>query len=193
MIGGGQALILAALFVVAGQRLWELRRSRRHEAMLRAQGAVEGGRFLYPWFVALHAAFLVSLLLEGWWRGPVLGPFWSLWLGLFVAAQALRFWTLRTLGVRWCTRLLVVPGMELATGGPYRFLRHPNYLVVFVELLALPLLFGAVLTAVGATTVNVLLLVLRIRQEEALLSSLTNYEVALGSRPRLIPRRPSAL
>ena len=88
-------------------------------------------------------------------------------------------------------RLLVVPGMELATGGPYRLLRHPNYLVVLVELLALPLLFGAVLTAVWATAVNVILLALRIRQEEALRSSLTDYEAAMGGRPRLIPRRPT--
>ncbi|MFQ6672232.1 MAG: isoprenylcysteine carboxyl methyltransferase family protein [Candidatus Tectimicrobiota bacterium] len=193
MIEAGPALLLAVVLLVAGQRLWELRRSRRHEALLRAQGAVEEGRFLYPWIVALHAAFLGCLLLEGWWRGPGLGPLWGLWLGLYVAAQALRFWTLRALGVRWSTRLLVVPGMELATGGPYRFLRHPNYLAVGVELLALPLLFGAVFTAIGATVVNMLLLALRVRQEEALLSRLTNYEVALGGRPRLIPRRPPTL
>ena len=191
MIDGGRALLAGAVLLVAGQRLWELRRSRRNESMLRAQGAVEGGRFLYPWFVALHAAFLVSLLVEGWWRGPSVAPLWGLWMALFASAQALRIWTLRTLGARWSTRLLVVPGMEIATSGPYRLLRHPNYLVVFVELLALPLLFGAVLTAVWATAVNVALLALRIRQEEALLARLTDYEAALGGRPRLIPRRPT--
>jgi methyltransferase len=192
VIDAARAVLLAAVVLVAGQRLLELRRSRLNEAALRARGAVEGGRLLYPWIVALHAAFLAALLLEGWWRGPTFGPLWPLWVGLYGAAQVLRVWTLRTLGDRWCTRLLVVPGMELATGGPYRFLRHPNYLVVVVELLALPLVFGATLTAACATAGNIVLLALRIRQEERLLGHLTDYEAALGARPRLIPRPPGA-
>lgn len=184
--------LVAAVVLVAGQRLWELRRSRLNEAALRARGAVEGGRLLYPLIVALHAGFLAGLLIEGWSRGPTFSPLWPLWIGLFGAAQALRVWTLRSLADRWCTRLLVVPGMELATGGPYRYLRHPNYLVVVVELMALPLIFGAALTATCATAGNIVLLALRIRQEEGLLGRLTDYEAALGARPRLIPRPPSA-
>lgn len=184
-------MLLATVALVAGQRLWELRRSRRNEALLRAQGAVEGGRGLYPWLVALHTLFLAALLLEGLWRGPALGPLWPLWLALFAGAQGLRAWTLRSLGGRWCTRLLVVPHMELVREGPYRFIRHPNYLAVFIELLSLPMFFGAVVTAASATAANALLLGLRIRQEEALLGRLTDYDETIRGRARLIPRRPA--
>jgi methyltransferase len=189
----GHIVLFVTVSLVAGQRLWELRRSRRNEDWLRAQGAVEGGRLLYPLLVLLHTTFLIALLIESWWRGPGFGPLWGLWLGLFLAAQALRFWTLLTLGPRWCTRLLVVPGMEVATEGPYRYIRHPNYLVVFLELLTLPLLFGAFATALGATLANALFLAIRIRQEEDLLARLTSYDVAMEGRPRLIPRRPTVL
>lgn len=187
----GHILLLSAILLVVGQRLWELRRSRRNEERLRAEGAVEEGRFLYPLLVLLHITFFLAFFVEASWRGPRLGTLWGLWLGFFIAAQALRLWTLRTLGPLWCTRLLVVPGMELVTKGPYRYLRHPNYLAVFVELLTLPLIFGAFFTAVGATLANALLLTIRIRQEEALLSRLTVYDVAMKGRPRLIPRGPA--
>ncbi len=191
-MGRDHIFLLSTVFLVAGQRLWEVRRSQRNEEWLRAQGAVEGGRLLYPPLVLLHTAFFIALLVESWWRGPRLGPLWGLWLGLFLAAQALRLWTINTLGPRWCTRLLVVPGMELVTEGPYRYIRHPNYLVVLVEFFSLPLTFGAIFTALGATSANILLLTIRIRQEEALLGRLTDYNAAMKGRPRLIPRRPTS-
>lgn len=106
-----------------------------------------------------------------------------------MAAQAVRVWTLKTLGRLWCTRILVVPDMELATGGPYRYLRHPNYLVVAVELLSLPLIFGAYVTAASVSAANALLLSLRIREEERHLKRLTAYQETFGGRPRLLPRR----
>ena len=185
-------LLPAAIALVAGQRLMELRLSRRNEAWLRSRGATEGGRHIYPFIILFHTLFFIALAFEGWWRGPVLSPAWGLWLGLFLTAQAVRVWTMRTLGPLWCTRLLVVPGMELATGGPYKYLRHPNYLVVAVELLSLPLMFGAYATALAASAANALFLSLRMREEERLLRRLTAYDELFGERPRLLPRRPAS-
>lgn len=188
MAPGGRAFLVAVVAAVAVQRLAELRLSRRNEASLKARGGIEGGETLYPWLVALHLAFLAGLLAEGWWRGPVLGPLWALWAALYLGAQLLRAWVILTLGERWCTRLVVVPGMKLATGGPYRWVRHPNYLAVVAELASLPLFFGAFYTAAAATAANALLLSYRLRSEEALLARLTSYEEAFAGRPRLLPR-----
>lgn len=188
MLGGGRALLVAVVAAVALQRFAELGLSKRNEALLKARGGIEGGEALYPWLVALHVAFLAGLLIEGWWRGPSLGPLWPLWAALYLAAQLLRVWVILTLGERWCTRLVVAPGMKLATGGPYRLVRHPNYLAVVVELASLPLFFGAFYTAAAATAANALLLRYRVRSEEDLLERLTTYEEAFGRRPRLLPR-----
>lgn len=189
MAWDARILLPAAVLLVAGQRLLELRRSKRNEEWLRSRGATEAGRHLYPFVVLLHTLFFIALAFEGWWRGPRLSSTWGLWLGLFLAAQAVRVWTLKTLGRLWCTRILVVPDMELATGGPYRYLRHPNYLVVAVELLSLPLIFGAYVTAASVSAANALLLSLRIREEERHLKRLTAYQETFGGRPRLLPRR----
>lgn len=172
MIDGFDSRVAFTLLVglVAVQRLAELAVSRRHLTALLARGAREVGAAHYPWMVALHTAFLVACVAEVWFLDrPWRVPFGLAWLLVFVAALALRWWTLRTLGERWTTRVLVLPGEPLVKGGPYRLLRHPNYVAVVLELAALPMVHGAWMTAVVFGVANLLLLRVRISVEEAAL------------------------
>ncbi|MFG2694288.1 isoprenylcysteine carboxyl methyltransferase family protein [Kitasatospora sp. NPDC048407] len=161
--------VLVAL--VAVERLAELLVARRNAAWSLARGGVEYGRRHYPPMVALHTGLLVGCLLEVRWAGrpflPVLG--WPM-LALALGAQGLRWWCIATLGPRWNTRVIVVPGLPLVAGGPYRWLRHPNYLAVVVEGFALPLVHTAWLTALTFTVLNSLLLATRLRCEDAALT-----------------------
>ncbi|MFD7642720.1 isoprenylcysteine carboxyl methyltransferase family protein [Kitasatospora sp. NPDC059795] len=161
--------VLVAL--VAVERLAELLVARRNAAWSLARGGVEYGRRHYPPMVALHTGLLAGCLLEVWWAGrpfvPLVG--WPM-LVLALAAQGLRWWCIGTLGPRWNTRVIVVPGLPLVAGGPYRWLRHPNYLAVAVEGFALPLVHTAWVTALGFTLLNSLLLATRLRCEDAALT-----------------------
>ena len=144
MSGLGLALVAA----VAAERVVELWLARRHAAWARARGGIEHGRGHYPVMVALHVAWLVGCVVE-----PVLAaravdaPRLAVGGVVVAAAQALRWWAILTLGPRWTTRVIVVPGLPLVAGGPFRFLRHPNYLAVAVEVAALPLAVSAWVTA----------------------------------------------
>lgn len=176
--------------LVAAMRLVELAVSRRNTARLAARGAVEVGRAHYPAMVALHALFLVSCVGEVWlFRRPFVALLASFSVGLLVGAAALRWWVIRTLGERWSTRVLIVPGAEPVTGGPFTRLRHPNYLAVMIEIAALPLVHTAWLTAVVFSAANAALLAHRIRVEEDALRTSSRYVDLLGDRPRLVPRR----
>lgn len=154
------------------QRLFELRLSRRNERRARARGAVERGAGHYPWMVALHASWLVSTLVEGFLRGPEFPAYWPAALALFLLVQPLRYWAILSLGENWNTRILVIPQSKLVHRGPYRYLRHPNYVVVFVEILAFPLIFGAWITAFVFSVLNAALLYVRIREENRALRQL---------------------
>lgn len=152
---------------MAAQRLAELVVSRRHERGLAARGAVEVGRRHYPAMVLLHTAFLLACTLEVWLLPrPFVPPLAAAMLVLLLLATALRYWAIATLGERWTTRVLCLPGAPPVRRGPYRFLAHPNYLAVVVEIFALPLIHGAWLTAAVFSAANAFLLVLRIRAEE---------------------------
>ena len=152
--------------LIAVQRLLELRLSRGHELALRAKGAYERGAGHYPLIVVLHAAWLLATLVEGWLRGAELSPLWPLWAALFLGGQALRYWAILSLGERWTTRVIVLPGAPLVGSGPYKFLPHPNYLAVMLEIFAVPLMFGAWITAGGFTLLNAGVLLGRVRAEE---------------------------
>ncbi len=152
--------------LIAAQRLLELYFSREHENVLRAKGAYERGAAHYPLIVALHAAWPLAMLLEGWLRGAELSPLWPLWVALFLGGQALRYWAILSLGERWTTRVMVLPGALLVRSGPYKFLPHPNYLAVVLEIFAAPLVFGAWITAGVFTLLNAGVLLVRIRAEE---------------------------
>ncbi len=169
-----------AVGLVSLQRLLELRLSRRHERLLRTRGAVERGRGHYPPMVALHVLWLLSTLVEGILRGPEL---WPVPLALFLLVQPLRYWAIFTLGEYWNTRILVVPGAKLVSRGPYRYLKHPNYVVVVVEVLTLPLIFGAWITALVFSVLNAALLFVRIREENRALA-----ELALSFQPSAVSK-----
>jgi methyltransferase len=164
---GWYTLLVAA---VGCMRLVELSVARRNLRWARERGGVETGAGHYPVMVALHTGLLVACVVEVWTAGrpflPTLG--WPM-LALLVAAHALRWWCIRTLGPQWNTRVVRVPGMPLVTGGPYRWLDHPNYLAVVVEGFALPLVHTAWITALAFTVLNALLLRVRLRVEEAAL------------------------
>ncbi|MGH8773823.1 MAG: isoprenylcysteine carboxyl methyltransferase family protein [Jiangellaceae bacterium] len=162
-------LLLAA---VAAERLAELVVSARHARWAFDRGGVEYGRGHYPVMAAVHAALLVACVVEVVAADRPFLP-WLGWpmLVLVLAAQALRWWCVATLGEQWNTRVIVVPGMPLVSTGPYRWLRHPNYLAVTVEVAALPLVHTAWVTAVAFTLANVALLRVRIPAEERALAT----------------------
>jgi methyltransferase len=165
-------LIFLAVGLVGLQRLLELALSRRNERRLRARGAIERGRGHYPLIVALHALWLLSTLTESILRGPDLPAFWPIPLALFLLVQPLRYWAIFTLGQHWNTRILVVPGARLVRRGPYRYLKHPNYVVVAVEILTFPLIFGAWITALVFSILNAALLYVRTKEENRALAEL---------------------
>jgi methyltransferase len=160
------------ILAVGIERLLELVVSRRNAAWAFARGGVEHGRGHYPAMVLLHGGLLVGALAEVWLLDR---PFvaWLGWpmLALVVAAQALRWWCITTLGRRWNTRVVVVPGLPLVRRGPYRRLSHPNYVAVVVEGVALPLVHTAWVTALVFTLANAVLLTVRVRVEDAALRS----------------------
>ena len=150
------------------QRLLEVRLARRNERWAREHGAVEYGQEHYWTFFVLHPAWLLSLLLEGRANGKRVN--WPALL-LFLALQPLRYWVMHTLGRYWNTKILIVPGGQRVTSGPFRFLKHPNYTVVALELAAAPLAVGAWRTAVAFSLLNAaLLLGVRIPAEDRALA-----------------------
>jgi methyltransferase len=120
----------------------------------------------------LHSLWLVSTLVEGLLRGPVFPVYWPAALALFLLVQPLRYWAILSLGESWNTKILVVPGAKPVRSGPYRYLNHPNYVVVVVEILAFSLIFGAWLTALAFTLLNAVVLRVRIREENRALGEL---------------------
>jgi methyltransferase len=165
-------LSLTVLGLVTAQRLGELVLARRNTKRLLAQGGEERGAGHYPLMVALHAAWLAGLWWLAWHR-PANLP----WLGVYAVLEALRVWTLASLGPRWTTRIIVVPGEALVRRGPYRFVSHPNYLVVAGEIAVLPLVFGLGAYALAFTLLNAAMLWHRVRVEQAALEGAAQSRV----------------
>jgi len=179
------AAYLAVLAAVALERAVELRLSERNARRALARGGVEHGRGHYPVMVALHTSFLVACAAEAiaFPRPPP--PTALLALAGVLCAQGLRWWAVASLGERWSTRVVVVPGLPPVTGGPYRWLRHPNYLAVVLEVASLPLAWGSWRTALLFSLGNAALLRVRIRAEERALGPV--WAAAFQGRPRLVP------
>ncbi|HKA67717.1 MAG TPA: isoprenylcysteine carboxyl methyltransferase family protein [Actinomycetes bacterium] len=163
----------ALIALVTVERLAELVVANRNRRIMLGRGGIEYGQGHYPLIVALHTGLLAGALTE-----VILAdrPFYR-WLGypmlaIVLAAQGLRWWCIRTLGPQWNTRIIVAPGLPLVTSGPYRWLRHPNYVAVVAEGLALPLVHTAWLTATLFTALNLPLLWWRIRVEDRALGRL---------------------
>ncbi len=176
---------LALLGLVAGERGAELSVSKRNARRLLARGGKETGQRLYKVMVAFHAVFLPVLALGAIaYREPP--PAWA-WLAVLgaIGAQGLRWWAVKTLGDRWSTRVIVVPRERPVTGGPYRFLRHPNYLAVIVEMACLPLAWGMWRLALIFTVGNAIILWFRIREEERALGP--EWSRAFEKKGRFVP------
>ena len=151
---------IALLAFVTLQRLVELPIAEANKKRLLAKGGFEVGAGHYPLLVAVHVAWLASL----WWLAPG-RPLHLPFLALFILIELGRIWVLRTLGRRWTTRIIVVPGETLVATGPYRFVNHPNYLVVVGEIAALPLIFGLWKIALIFSLLNAIALTIRVRAE----------------------------
>lgn len=168
-------LFIALVLAVGVERLVEIRVSKRNLAWSADRGGQEFGAGHYPAMVALHTAFLIGAVVEvlvadrpfhGWLGWPM--------LIVVLAAQLLRWWCIRVLGNSWNTRVVVIPGAPLVTAGPYRRIRHPNYVAVIAEGMALPLVHTAWITAAVFTVLNAWLLTVRIRTENDALRALVS-------------------
>ncbi len=175
------------LGLLAAERGVELALSRRNARIAFARGAREYGRAQFRVMAAFHTAFLASCVLEvALLHRSFPGVLGAIALVGALGSQALRYWAISTLGERWNVRIIVVPGDEPITGGPYRFIRHPNYAAVALEIACVPLVHGAWLTAIAFSLANAAVLSKRIRAEEEALGG--GYAAAFARRPRFFPR-----
>jgi methyltransferase len=185
-------LVFSALVALIGvQRLWELRKSRRNEERIRREGGSEHAPGHYKLMVAVHSLWFPLMLAEVWWLERPFIP--ALAVGALVAlavGQALRYAAMRDLGWRWSVRIFTIPGRDRVATGIYRWVRHPNYVGVVLELAAVPLLHTAWWTALFVSGLNVLVLVIRITAEERALNEASGYAETLGEPSAFAPRMP---
>lgn len=170
------------------QRLLELAIARRNEKWMKERGAIEFGMKHYQFIVLMHSMFFVVFLFEKVAFSRELSSFWPLLAAVFVCVQLIRLWAISSLGRYWNTKIIVLPNVEVVRNGPYRFIKHPNYLVVSIELMVIPMMFGAYLTAGLFTLLNILMLLIRIPAEEKALQELTEYEGSFESCNRFLPK-----
>jgi methyltransferase len=159
--------LIGFITAIIVQRLTELRVAKQNLEFALANGGHEYAPEHYKWIVLLHVSWIVFMLLEGILRGASLSNLWWLWLGIFVIAQAGRYWAITSLGKYWNTRIIIFQNGNLVAKGPYKYLKHPNYIVVALELFVAPMIFGCWITAILSSLVNAgLLLGVRIPAEE---------------------------
>ena len=167
MVEARRWLFTGLLAIVVGERLFEMRVAKHNTRWLREHGAVEVGSGHYPVMVVIHALFLGSCLFEVWVLDrPFIPALATVMVLLLAGTMAVRYWVISTLGRRWTTRILCLPGEPTIATGPYRLVRHPNYLAVMVEIVALPLLHTAWSSALIFSVANGFLLRHRIRVED---------------------------
>lgn len=169
------------------QRITELVIARKNEAWMKKQGAMEFGQGHYPAMVAIHTAFFLFFIAEVTLLNKQLSDYWPVLLALFLFAQGMRIWALASLGRFWNTKIIILPGAKVIKRGPYKIIKHPNYLIVTIEILVIPLMFNAYITMALFTLLNILILSIRIPAEERALKELTKYESALTNQGRFLP------
>ncbi|KUP08006.1 hypothetical protein Q73_07855 [Bacillus coahuilensis m2-6] len=170
------------VLIVVIQRLVELFIARRNERWMKDHGAIEFGKSHYVLMVAIHTLFFVFLTIELFTKGFSLHRFWIPLFLVFLLTQIGRVWVIKSLGKFWNTKIIVLPNTNIVAKGPYQFIKHPNYLIVTVELLVIPLMFNAYLTLVIFAILNQLILYIRIPLEEKALRQCTNYNENHHSR-----------
>ncbi|WP_336864419.1 isoprenylcysteine carboxyl methyltransferase family protein [Peribacillus frigoritolerans] len=169
--------MIFAIFIIliAIQRLVELYIAKQNEKQLKAGGAIEYGESHYKWMVLMHLSFFIVLIIEVIALERDISGLWPIWLTLFLIAQSGRIWVIRSLGKHWNTKIIVVPEADVVIKGPYKFLKHPNYIIVATEILVISLLFNAYYTAIIFSLLNVWMMMVRIPLEEKALKEHTEY------------------
>ena len=179
---------LGLLVVVALLRIYELQVSRRHQREMIAHGASKVADPRFRWMVLVHVCVLFGAALEVvLLHRPFYRLFGAVCFTLFLVANVVRWWVIRTLGEHWNVQVMNSTGIGVITTGPFRYVRHPNYAAVFVEMLALPLIHCAWITAVAGSAAHVIVLSQRLATEERVLFSDARYREAMGGKPRFVP------
>lgn len=178
---------LTFFIAVILQRIVELFIARKNEKWMKQLGAIEFGKKHYRYMVLIHFLFFIVFFLEKFFLNRGLSHLWALLLLVFFAAQVVRIWAISSLGEYWNTKIIVLPNALVVRKGPYRYIKHPNYFVVTIEFVVLPLMFEAYYTAGLFTILNVLILSIRIPVEEKALKQLTEYEGSFQNCNRFLP------
>jgi methyltransferase len=179
---------LALLLLVAALRIVELRISRRHQQEMISQGAAKVEEPRFRWMVLLHTAVLIGAAVEAvFLKRPFYPILAALMFAIFLAANAVRWWVIRTLGQHWNVQIMDSTRLGVITSGPFRFVRHPNYAAVFAEMLALPLIHTAWITALLGSVLHMVVLRNRLSTEESVLFANPDYRAAMTGKPRFLP------
>jgi methyltransferase len=181
-------LFLGLLLAVGFLRLVEMRISRRHQKEMATRGAAKVDEPKFCWMVLLHTAVLFGAALEVvFLKRPFLPWLAAPMFAIFLAANALRWWVIRSLGAHWNVQVVDSTRLGVVTSGPFRYVRHPNYAAVFSELLALPLIHTAWITAIAGAIAHIGVLAQRLSTEERVLLSNPEYRAAMSGKPRFLP------
>jgi methyltransferase len=179
---------LILLAIVALLRLYELRISKRHQQDMIARGASKVDEPRFRWMVVLHTGVLIGAAAEVvFLKRPFIPLLAAVCFPLFLAANAVRWWVIRTLGEHWNVQVMNSTGLGVITSGPFRYVRHPNYAAVFTEMLVLPLIHTAWITAILGSAAHILVLSQRLSTEEKVLFSDAHYRDAMSGKPRFLP------
>jgi methyltransferase len=179
---------LALLVIVALLRLVELRTSKRHQNEMIARGAEKIDEPRFRWMVLLHTSVLLGAALEVvFLKRPLIPWLAAIMFAIFLAANAVRWWVIRTLGQHWNVQVMDSTRLGVVTSGPFRYVRHPNYAAVFAEMLALPLIHTAWITATLGAIAHVAVLGQRLATEERMLFANPDYRAAMAGKPRFVP------
>ncbi|MFS0764699.1 isoprenylcysteine carboxyl methyltransferase family protein [Peribacillus phoenicis] len=176
--------MIFAIFIIliAIQRLVELYIAKQNEKQLKAAGALEYGESHYRWMVLMHLSFFIVLIIEVIVLERNMSGLWPIWLTLFLIAQSGRIWAIRSLGKHWNTKIIVVPDADVVIKGPYKYFKHPNYIIVATEILVISLLFNAYYTAFIFSLLNVWMMTVRIPLEEKALKKHTEYSTVFKGK-----------
>jgi methyltransferase len=181
-------LFLALLLAVAALRIFELRISKRHQQQMASRGAAKVKDPYFRWMAMFHTVVLSGAAAEVILLHRPLIPALALPMFLlFVAANLVRWWVIRTLGEHWNVQVVDSSKLGFVASGPFRYVRHPNYAAVFLEMLALPLIHTAWITALAGALAHMIVLSLRLSVEDPVLLSNPDYDAAMGSKPRFFP------
>ncbi|MEQ1474398.1 MAG: isoprenylcysteine carboxylmethyltransferase family protein [Candidatus Acidiferrum sp.] len=179
---------LGLLVAVAAMRIVELQISRRHQASMVARGASKVSEPRFGWMVALHTAVLIGSAVEVvFLHRPFIPVLAAVMFAIFLAANAVRWWVILTLGEHWNVQVVDSTKLGVIVSGPFRFVRHPNYAAVFTEMLALPLIHTAWITALIGAAGHIAVLAQRLSVEERVLFADPDYRSAMGGKPRFLP------